>query len=361
MIIVNEKIRTERVGQANGLRHDASLFALILVATAALTAGCSSSRTPTSPTTSPTVSGVALNVSTVSAGTTVQGTVSLSGSVDTAGASLSLSSSNTAVAAVVTPLLISAGKSSATFFITTAAAGSTTITASMGSSSASSLLTVTGAPALSSISLSAPTVVGTNPVLGTVTLSGAAGVGGASIALSGSGPVDVPATVFVSPGLVSATFDVATRLVGGSIVATVSATYAGVSKSATLTVVPVPPPTVATASFGVSGAQTDTCTLTNGGNTLDCTFDGSTSTAPGTIVEWNWTYSAVTTFTQTTTGPLLSMPVANCAFIPAPPLGQGMTSFPLTVRLTVRDSLGNVSAEAVNTSQRVLPQGSCGF
>jgi len=220
---------------------------------------------------------------------------------------------------------------------------------------------VTIEPVLSSVSLSAPTVVGGNAVVGTVTLSGLASPGGVVVALSAAGPVTVPATVLVPGGLVSASFEVTTRDVGGSIDATVSGAYAGVSKSASLSVTAAAV-TAAIARFGVSGTfVTDTCQLVNGGDHLECTFNGSGSTAPGTIVEWKWSYSVATTVVRTTSGPVLNMPEATCALLPAPPLPAGTESFPFTVRLTIRDSLGNVSPEAVYTGARVLPRGACGF
>jgi hypothetical protein len=33
----------------------------------------------------------------------------------------------------------------------------------------------------------------------------------------------------------------------------------------------------------------------------------------------------------------------------------------MTVTLTIRDDLGNVSAEAVNKNVRLIPKGACGF
>ena len=102
--------------------------------------------------------------------------------------------------------------------------------------------------------------------------------------------------------------------------------------------------------------------MINSGNSLECTFDGSTSVAPGKIIAWNWTYTVGTnTLKQTTTGPILSLPPSTCSFVPAPPLPAGTTSFPLTVTLTIQDDLGNVSAPAVDEGARVVPQGSCGF
>ena len=57
--------------------------------------------------------------------------------------------------------------------------------------------------------------------------------------------------------------------------------------------------------------------MSNSGNTLNCTFNGSTSTAPGTITAWDWTYKVAATFAQTTTGPVLTMPAVNCSLMPA--------------------------------------------
>jgi hypothetical protein len=336
-----------------------TLAALMTVALAV--ANCGESESPMAPTGTSAVSAVAFNTSTVSVGTSVLGTVSLTGAALAGGASIVLSSSDVAVATVPTPVMIAAGASTAAFTITTMLAGSTTITAAMDGTSVSSMLTVTVEPVLSAVSLSAPTVVGGNALVGTVTLSGFASSGGVLVALSAAGPVTVPGTVLVPGGLLSASFEVATRAVGSSIDATVSGTYGGVSKSASLSVTAAAV-TAAIARFGISGTiVTDTCQLLSDGNHLECTFNGSASTAPGTIVEWEWSYSVATTVVRTTSGPVLTMPEATCALLPAPPLPAGTASFPFTVRLTIRDSLGNISPEAVYTGARVLPQGACGF
>ena len=143
---------------------------------------------------------------------------------------------------------------------------------------------------------------------------------------------------------------------GGTIASTITGSYGGASASATVS---VQPPTVATANFGITGpTETDTCTMTNGGNTLNCTFNGSTSTAPAPIVAWDWTYTAGTgaTFSQTTTGPVLTMPAVNCTFLPSPPLPAGEQWFTLVVTLKVHDSAGNVSAVTSNHGgARLIP------
>ena len=141
--------------------------------------------------------------------------------------------------------------------------------------------------------------------------------------------------------------------------AAVTGSYGGASASATLAVTP---PTVATARFGVRGpTESETCTLMDEGKTLNCTFDGSTSTAPGTIVAWEWSYGVAGMFTQTTSGPVLSMPSVNCSLLPPPPFPAGPQWFTMVVTLKIHDRLGNVSAEAVNRGVRVIPKDVCGF
>jgi hypothetical protein len=101
--------------------------------------------------------------------------------------------------------------------------------------------------------------------------------------------------------------------------------------------------------------------LTNNGNTIDCIFNGSTSTAPSTIVAWDWTYGITTMRAQTTTGPQLTMPAFNCGMLPPPPLPPNGSSLTMTVTLKIHDDAGNVSAAATDNGVRLLPQGSCGY
>jgi hypothetical protein len=324
------------------------------------------SDTPTQPTNNPSVSAVTLSPSNTPAGTTAQGTVSLSAAAAAQGATVALSSSNATVATVQMSVTVPAAATSATFTISAMSPGTATITATLSGASRTATITVTGSTggvALGSISLSPNSVVGGNPVTGTVMLTGAAPSGGAVVSLSGNDPVTVPATVTVPAGATTATFTVATKAVTQATSSTIGGSYGGASATAVLAV--TAPVTVATARFGVRGSDvTDTCQMAPDGLSLQCTFDGSTSTAPGTIVAWDWTYTVpavAATISKTTTTPILSMPSATCAFIPGPPLPAGITSFPLTVTLVIHDSLGNVSAVASETGARVLPQGACGF
>ena len=208
-------------------------------------------------------------------------------------------------------------------------------------------------------SFTAPSVVGGQTVNAAATLTAAAPAGGAVVSLSSADPATVPPSVTVPAGATTTAFTILTRAVGGTIAATISGSYGGASASATLSVTR---PTTATASFGVSGPhETDTCVLVDNGNAIDCTFNGSTSMAPGTIVAWDWAYGSATTRAQTTTGPLLARPAFNCGMLPPPPLPADGTPLTMTVTLKIHDDAGNVSAAAADTGVRVLPQGSCGY
>lgn len=342
------------------LRRYKALVAFAWILPAAVAASQCGSTSPASPsTTGPAVSAVAVTPSTIGIGFTGQGTVTLA-TAASAASSITLTSSNAAVATVQSPVTIAAGASTATFTVTGVAAGTASVTASLnGSSSQSPALTVVRI-ALSGISLSASSVVGGNSVTGTATLTAAAPAGGAVVTLTAGDPLTVPASVTVAAGATSATFNVATRLVGGTIAGTVTAAYGGASASAGLSVTK---PTVATASFGVTGpTETETCTLSNSGNTLNCTFNGSTSTAPGNIVAYDWSYRVATTITQTTSGPQLTNPAVNCSWLPPPPLpATGNQWLTLIVTLTIHDDQGNVSAVVTDNGARLFPQGNCGY
>src|SRR6187549_295746 len=62
--------------------------------------------------------------------------------------------------------------------------------------------------AVSALTLSSTTVAGGNSVSGTVTLTGAAPTGGAPVALTGTDPANVPASVMVPAGSTSASFSI---------------------------------------------------------------------------------------------------------------------------------------------------------
>jgi len=349
-----------RTSLAKALPRSRSLTMLAAtLAVALFTIQCSGSGSPSTPTNGA-VASVTLAASTLAAGSTTQGTVTLTAPAPAGGANVALASSNPAIATVQSSIAVAPGSTSGAFTVTAVAAGNATITATFdGGSSQSPALTVTRGAALASLTLSAPSVVGGQTVNAAATLTAAAPAGGAVVSLSSADPATVPPSVTVPAGATTTAFTILTRAVGGTIAATISGSYGGGSASATLSVTR---PTTATASFGVSGPhETDTCVVVDNGNAIDCTFNGSTSMAPGTIVAWDWTYGSATTRAQTTTGPLLARPAFNCGMLPPPPLPADGTPLTMTVTLKIHDDAGNVSAAAAETGVRVLPQGSCGY
>lgn len=329
--------------------------ALALAGTLA-TIQCASSTSPVAPSASV---AVALSAASVAVGGTVQGTVSLSAPA-AAAVGIALASSNPAVATTPASVTIAAGASSTTFAVTGVAPGTATITATAnGATAQSSTLTVTAPRAvLAGVSLSPTSVVEGGSVAGTITLTAAAPTGGVIVSMSGSDAVILPTTVTVPAGATSGAFSLVARPGSGASSATITASYAGTSMSATLTITR---PTVATANFGVTGpSETETCEMANGGTTLACTFDARTSTAPGTIVAYDWTYAVAGKFSRTTTGPVLTNPTVDCSLMPPPPLPAGAQWLGLTVTLTIHDDRGNV-ASASDSGARLLPKGTCGY
>jgi hypothetical protein len=95
-------------------------------------------------------------------------------------------------------------------------------------------------PSLSSLTLNPTSVSGGSTSQGTVTLTGAAPSGGSVVTLASSNTTvaTVPSSVTIPAGATSATFVVTTYSVAAPTSVTISASYGGVSKTATLTVTP---------------------------------------------------------------------------------------------------------------------------
>ncbi len=189
------------------------------------------------------------------AGGSATGTITLNAGAP-ANAMVSLKSSDTAVASFpVNPITIPQGQTSTSFSITTSPVAADTkvvISASYGSpgnasATRSEVLTVTLAPRLLLVSVSPRTVQTGGSVTGTVTLNGMAS-GPVTVTLTSSNPIvaTVPASVQVSSGQASAIFSVTTCPqpsppqcpVTASQAVTITATYLGASRWASLTVVP---------------------------------------------------------------------------------------------------------------------------
>src|SRR6266478_3118335 len=222
------------------------------------------------------LSSLALNPTSVAGGNSSTGSVTLNGPTPAGGAQVTLSSSNTAAATAPSSVTVPAGATSATFTVSTSvvtASTAVTISAAYGGATRTASLAVTPAPppppTLASLGMNPTSVTGGNSSTGTVTLSGAAPAGGATVALSSSnGAARVPSSVAVAAGATSATFTVSTSAVTTSSAFTISAAYGGVTRSASLTVAPAPPPPATLSSLTlnptnvIGGTQSSTGTVT---------------------------------------------------------------------------------------------------
>lgn len=197
-----------------------------------------------------TLSSVSLSPTSVAAGNTSTGTVTLSAPAPAGGAVVTLSSGNTALATVPASVTVAAGATSANFTVSTSSvlpptyvSISVAILAANGGVTRYVYLQVTLPSAtLSSLSLDPTSVTGGTYSTGTVTLSAAAPAGGATVTLSSSNTAvaTVPPSVAVAAGATSASFMVSTSSSCTSLAATISGTYGGVARSAGLTVMTTP-------------------------------------------------------------------------------------------------------------------------
>jgi hypothetical protein len=193
----------------------------------------------------PALSAVGASPSQVTGGTPSTGTITLTSAAPAGGTNVSLSSASSAVA-VPASVTVPQGGNSATFGITTlsvTATTSVTLSASYAGVTKTTTVTVNPAPpppptTLATLTFDRPSIVGGNPVTGTVTLSAAAPSGGSVVALKSSNAslAPVPASVNVAGGGTSTKFAVNTAVTKNNSTVTISATYNGVTKTATITV-----------------------------------------------------------------------------------------------------------------------------
>ncbi len=240
------------------------------------------------------LSTMSTNPSTVVGGNQSSGTVVLTvGATDAT--VISLSSSDPAVASVPATTTVPANGFTGTFPITTfpvTTSTPVTITATYNGATRTAPLTVTPAAAgvvLQSVTISPSTIAGGTSTSAVVTLSGGAPTGGATVLLSSSNPAaaGVPASVIVGAGTTTAGFAISTTVVSATTSVTISATYAGVTRTATATITPAappPPPANVTVTVTASGRGGERIVSTPTGVSVATGASGSTSFAAGTAV-----------------------------------------------------------------------------
>jgi len=241
---------------------------------AGVTRTASLTVTPQSPP-PPSLASLVLNPTSVNGGSLSTGTVMLTGAAPSGGVVVSLSSGNTAVATVPVSVTVPSGIATAPFPVSTlavTASASVTISASYSGDTRTASLTVTpqvSGPTLSSITLNPASVNGRSASAGTVALSGPAPAGGALVSLSSSNTAvaTLPASVSIPTGATSAPFTLSTLAVTAPTSATISASYAGVTQTAPLTVTPAPPAGTPAGTYtltitGTSGSLSHQTTVT---------------------------------------------------------------------------------------------------
>lgn len=251
----------------------------------------------------PAYGSVTATPSTIASGTSSEIRISLvSGAVAPSnGFTFSVSSSNSTVLPVPSSVFMPAGASTVRFNVT---ARNVTSTQNVRIRIRNNQLgrrdiTVTVTPAaptpapltLSSLTLASSSVVGGNSVQGIVTLSAAAPSATVVNLASNNAAATVPASVTVAAGASSASFIVNTTAVSATTSATISGTFGGVTRSATLTInTNAAPPPPSTDTVRITRAEYESskrvlrveATSTSGSATLQV-FVSSTGALVGTL------------------------------------------------------------------------------
>jgi thermitase len=212
----------------------------------------------------PTVSQLTLTPTSVTAGETARGTVTLSRPAGAGGTVVELRSSNPNLAWCAAQITIPQGQTTGVFDIRTVAngAGSATITASSGGGSRTATLQVVSPFRVQSVSVSPAVVAGGQNATLTVRLTMPAPAGGVQVSLgSDASQASLPASVIVPAGQSSASVQVATSPVTQRVRVTLTAALNGTQSSATLTVNPPAPMSLTLSPSTVPGGRSATATV----------------------------------------------------------------------------------------------------
>lgn len=285
-----------------------------------------------------TIAGVTISPSTISAGQTATGTVTLASPAPAGGASVNLSSDNSA-ASVPSSIAIPQGQTSGTFPVATSAVTTpttATVNASSANGASASLQinpTVSSPPptsaTIASLSISPSSVTGGQNATGAVTLAAAAPSGGVQVGLTSSNSAaTVPASVTIPAGQTTANFPVSTSTVSSANAATISASSAN-TQSATLTVNPSSPSSSACVGNvslsrseviggnSVSGTVALTTPAPQGGQPVSLSSSSSSASVPAQVTvpagQSSTGFTVTTTPVLSTQNPVISASTGACA------------------------------------------------
>ena len=173
---------------------------------------------------------ISASPSSVTGGASSTGTLYLNGNAPTGGVTVSLGSTSPDLQ-VPSTVTVPAGSSSTTFNITTSrvnSAESLSITASYGGKTTSCGFAIGASVAVHFVTVSPSTVIGGAVTTGSVTLTAVAPASGTTVTLASSDPsAQVPATLLIPAGSLSATFPITTYAVGANTSVSISAALNG--------------------------------------------------------------------------------------------------------------------------------------
>jgi hypothetical protein len=226
-----------------------------------------------------TLTGLTVAPTSVAGGSSSTGTVTLSQAAPTGGIQVTLASS-TGSAKVPASVTVPSGSKSTTFTITTqgvSTVATATISATLGTSTQSAQLTIQPAT-LASLSVAPTSLVGgsQSTATGTVTITGVSAPNGDTVSISSSNPsvASAPSLVVVNGNAVTATFTITTQSVTTAQSVTFTATFNGVSKTATLSVQP----------FQVTGLSISPASVTGGVSSVGTVTISQAAGSSGTTV-----------------------------------------------------------------------------
>jgi len=208
--------------------------------------------------TPPAVQAISITPSTVNAGATATGTVTLASNAPSGGAAVSLSSNNTSVVTVPSSVTVPAGAKTASFVATShpvAAYDFAAISANSAGVTVTAVLNVLPSGSTAASLTLSPTLIPSGATsTGTVTLSAPAPAGGAVITLGSSdvSRATVPASVTAPAGSTTATFIITAGNVPFGALVYISAAYGGVTQIANLIVTEAAPVGAQVASLTIT-------------------------------------------------------------------------------------------------------------
>jgi len=189
----------------------------------------------------PKLTGFTLNPASLVGGNNTTGTVTIDLAAPTGGTVVTITESAWNVSAP-TSVTVGAGTTSKAFTIGTSAVSSAqtqSIVASLNGTTKTVSLQLLPAVYLASLTITPTSVKGGVSATGRVTLNKAAPAAGVTVTISDNlASVTTPPNVFVPSGSNTKTFTITTPVVGQTYVCTVTATHAGITRTATLTMTP---------------------------------------------------------------------------------------------------------------------------